>query len=257
MIIKAITMEKNELEYADFYKQQKDYYNKYAHVHLQYKGRSLYVENIINQLGKFLDNSNNIEILELGCGSGRFSIPLLKRGFSVSGIDFSPTQLNYLRQSAEEAGLETDKLKFYCGPIDELDKIIKNQKFDYLLAFFFFHHQPDIGTTFNKIKNTIKSKGRLIFIEPNRFCPLYIFQFTFCQDMCWSREKGTFTLSIKKIKKALGKAGFNCLAIKRFGLFPPQLLDNCPMLLKVEKFIQGLKIFNYFLPFVLVCAEKE
>lgn len=40
------------------------------------------------------------KILDIGCGTGRHSVELSKRGYSVTGIDLSETQLRRARQKA-------------------------------------------------------------------------------------------------------------------------------------------------------------
>jgi SAM-dependent methyltransferase len=40
-------------------------------------------------------------VLELGCGTGRVSLPLVKSGFEVDGIDASPAMLQILRHKAK------------------------------------------------------------------------------------------------------------------------------------------------------------
>jgi len=44
-------------------------------------------------------------VLELGCGSGRVSVPLAQAGLSVTGIDLSPAMLDLARQRAESAAV--------------------------------------------------------------------------------------------------------------------------------------------------------
>ena len=61
-----------------------------------------------------LDAIGNLEgkkILDVGCGSGRYSIELAMKGASVVGIDFSEEMLTMARQRARDAGLE-DKVSF-------------------------------------------------------------------------------------------------------------------------------------------------
>jgi SAM-dependent methyltransferase len=41
-------------------------------------------------------------VLDVGAGTGAFSIPLAQRGFAVTHVDFSPAMLALARQSAEE-----------------------------------------------------------------------------------------------------------------------------------------------------------
>ena len=247
----------DDIEKADFYNQQKTYYNEHAHSHLKYKEKSTYAENMIGRIIRLLKEPNHLRLLELGCGSGRFTIPLLKKGFIISAIDFSGVQINQLRLSTEEANINLGQLSSYCCNIEDLDKVLRNEKFDCILAFFLLHHLPDISSAFNIMKKFISEHGQLIFIEPNRWCPLYLLQIAFSKDMSWRYEKYKYKLALKKIKESLGKAGFASILMERFGLFPPQILDNFPAMLKVEKFIERLNLFNYFLPFLLINAKRE
>ena len=51
-----------------------------------------------------IEFDKNARILDIGCGTGRHSIELAKRGYMVTGIDFSEAQLDMARQKAEEIG---------------------------------------------------------------------------------------------------------------------------------------------------------
>lgn len=46
-----------------------------------------------------------LKILDVGCGTGRHSIELTRRGYSVTGIDLSDAQLARAREKANEANL--------------------------------------------------------------------------------------------------------------------------------------------------------
>jgi 2-polyprenyl-3-methyl-5-hydroxy-6-metoxy-1,4-benzoquinol methylase len=47
-------------------------------------------------------------ILDVGCGTGRHSIELAKRGFKVTGLDLSEGMLQVARKHAQEAGVEVE-----------------------------------------------------------------------------------------------------------------------------------------------------
>ncbi len=51
---------------------------------------------------EFADDKTK-RILDIGCGTGRHSIELARRGWKVTGIDLSESQLARARQKAEEA----------------------------------------------------------------------------------------------------------------------------------------------------------
>lgn len=50
----------------------------------------------------------SLKIIDVGCGTGRHSIELTKRGYHVTGIDLSDSQLARAREKAKEAGVKID-----------------------------------------------------------------------------------------------------------------------------------------------------
>ncbi len=52
----------------------------------------------------------NVRILDIGCGTGRHTIELTKRGYKVTGIDLSERQLSIARKKAEKEKLEISLL---------------------------------------------------------------------------------------------------------------------------------------------------
>ncbi len=69
-------------------------------------------------------------ILELGCGVGRMTHPLLERGFTVTAVDESPEMLERVR------GART-----ICSPIEALDL---GETFDVVLLASFLVHSGDV-----------------------------------------------------------------------------------------------------------------
>jgi len=57
-------------------------------------------------------------VLDAPCGFGRHSIELARRGFEVTGVDFSETELERARAAAREAGVA---LTLVCQDIRDLD----------------------------------------------------------------------------------------------------------------------------------------
>lgn len=50
-------------------------------------------------------------VLDIGCGAGRHAIEFARRGFTVTGFDFSPAMLHEARMAAEAAGVEVELLE--------------------------------------------------------------------------------------------------------------------------------------------------
>jgi len=57
---------------------------------------------------KEIDFDKSLKILDVGCGTGRHSIELTKRGYCVKGVDLSESQLRRAKEKAEEDNLLID-----------------------------------------------------------------------------------------------------------------------------------------------------
>jgi len=60
---------------------------------------------------KELNHDQSKKILDIGCGTGRHAIELTKRGYQVTGIDLSESQLKRAREKAEKEGLSIPFLR--------------------------------------------------------------------------------------------------------------------------------------------------
>ncbi len=58
-------------------------------------------------------------VLDLGCGTGKMTVELAKRGYDMTGVDYSPEMLDIARERAEEEGI--DNILWLCQDFCELD----------------------------------------------------------------------------------------------------------------------------------------
>jgi len=79
----------------------------------------------VDFLEKELDLKEGDTVLDLGCGAGRLSIELTKRGYKVVGIDISEIMLEEAKKRAIK---EKVSIEFLQGSIENIDKIIKVKK---------------------------------------------------------------------------------------------------------------------------------
>lgn len=61
---------------------------------------------------KEINYNKLLNIIDIGCGTGRHSIELAKRGYSMTGIDLSESQLEKAREKANKGGVHVDFMKF-------------------------------------------------------------------------------------------------------------------------------------------------
>src|SRR4030043_331270 len=55
---------------------------------------------------KELNYNKSLRILDVGCGTGRHSIQLARRGYQITGVDLSESQLKRAREKAKEQGIK-------------------------------------------------------------------------------------------------------------------------------------------------------
>ena len=75
-------------------------------------------------------------ILELACGTGRFSVMLAERGADITGLDISPAMLSQARRKSRASSVR-DHIEFLRGDAGRLP--FPDDTFDTVFAVRFFH----------------------------------------------------------------------------------------------------------------------
>lgn len=154
-------------------------------------------------------------VCEWGSGLGRFSRLLLQDGLQVDAIELSP------QQSAEARGAlaEHAALTVHCGDVAEvLDRM--QGGFDAMVGYFMLHHLPELDRYFRSARRMLRPGGRMVFVEPNPFHPLYPVQIACTPGMRWQAERGIYQLTPKGLRRAAAAAGFADVRIRRYGSLP-------------------------------------
>jgi len=111
-------------------------------------------------------------ILDIGCGTGRHAIELAKRGYNVTGIDLSKSQLNRAIEKAEKENLTINFLRADARYLDfnnELDVAIMICEG----AFPLMETDEMNFKILENARNALKPKGKLILTTLSALFPLY------------------------------------------------------------------------------------
>jgi 2-polyprenyl-3-methyl-5-hydroxy-6-metoxy-1,4-benzoquinol methylase len=111
-------------------------------------------------------------ILDIGCGTGRHSIELTKRGYHMTGIDLSDSLLKRAREKAAEQNLVIDFQKH------DARQLPFNQEFDAVImlcegAFPLMETDEMNFQILQNAANALKPGGKLIFTTLNGLFPLF------------------------------------------------------------------------------------
>lgn len=145
----------------------KDYANKYD--------KEVYTQGTLGEVDfieKEIDFNKSLRILDIGCGTGRHSIELAKRGYSVRGIDLSLDQLSKAKEKAKTQGVhvvfEQRDARDFSYP-NEFDLAI-------MICEGAFPLMETDEMNFQILQNAYRSivpGGKLIFTTLNGLFPLF------------------------------------------------------------------------------------
>lgn len=110
----------------------------------------------------WLPKNKNARILELCCGTGRLTLPIAKKGYDISGVDFTPSMLEKAKIKAAKVGLEIEFIEA------DIRNLSLPEKYDLIfIPFNSIHHlykNEDVFKAFNAVKNHLK-KGGLFLLD--------------------------------------------------------------------------------------------
>lgn len=136
--------------------------------HVLYKNRDfteaeLFIDNLI----QLLQPKKSDRFLDLGCGKGRHSIYLNKKGFDVTGIDLSEKSIASAKTS------ENETLHFYTH---DMRKLFRTNYFDVVVNLFtsfgYFEQERDDYAVVNAACKALKPNGVFVldFMNAKRIC---------------------------------------------------------------------------------------
>jgi SAM-dependent methyltransferase len=119
-----------------------------------------------------INRDKSLNIIDIGCGTGRHAIELTKRGYNVTGVDLSESQLKRAREKAKDEGVEVDFQKHDARNLPfegEFDLAI-------MLCEGGFSLMETDAMNFEILKNAtkaLKSKCKFMFTTLNGLFPLF------------------------------------------------------------------------------------
>lgn len=114
-----------------------------------------------DRIEEYMDNSGKgkCDILELGCGTGRFSRILAADGYSVTGLDLSENMINMAKKNKFDIPVQ-----YYVGDMRNFEL---NKKYDVVVSVCdsvnYLLNEDELESTFLSVKKHLKSNGLFIF----------------------------------------------------------------------------------------------
>lgn len=138
-------------------------YNKIAKRYHKASKKSFYNSCLEMPAMKKMFRGNQLagkKLLDLGCGSGRYSKWAFSLGAKVTGIDPSNKLLDIAKR-------ENPKAKFYQGTAGKLP--FKDSMFDTVISGLVFDYVEDLKQAFQEVFRVLKKNGLFVFSKMNPY----------------------------------------------------------------------------------------
>jgi SAM-dependent methyltransferase len=237
---------------------QRRFYDETArsHAHLQPAERDRYAAKLVRELAASVGMARSDRVLEVGAGFGRFTFALREHCGAVVALDLSQRALATLEAERDARGIPAAACATRCADLASLDARALGPPFRHVAGFFILHHLPDPAGAIRRLAGAVEPGGSLAFVEPNRRNPLFLAQVACCPDMTWAEEKGMFRLRARAVEDAFRAAGLDVLPTRRFGFFPPQIVNRFALAQRVESALERARVLEPVLPFLVLRARR-
>ncbi len=178
------------------------------------KERDLFESNLLPLLTRSHD------VLELGAGTGLFTIPIARRCGHVTAVELSPLMAGILKHKAERENL--GNIDWLIGDIEQLDA---GGPYDAICSFSALEYVADTGALFARLSPQLKPGGVLYMTTARRSLFRFFTQVgNALRQGLWLRAQ-----SRRSIEKALASAGFRSRLVSahvfKFGPFGGMLFE--------------------------------
>lgn len=217
--------------------------------------RKYFVEPHIKEFADF-NKWKGKKVLEIGCGIGTDSINFAKSGADLTCVELSSNSLELCKKRFDVYGY---KAKFILCDATEIDKFLKNEKFDLIYSFGVIHHSPNPEDIMKSIKNLCHENTEI------RVMVYSLFSYKTLES--WFKHGWKFKFNIRKSIQYYAEAqlgcpvaftynkkelyelfdGFEILNIKKSHIFPYVIKDYINKVYKKRWFFRILpnNIFNW------------
>ncbi len=151
------------------------------------------VDKIIN----LLSIEPESHILDLGCGTGRISLELARRGFQITGVDRTRRYLEQAKEQADKEGLEIELV------LEDMREFRRLEDFDAVISMFtsfgYFEDAEDDHRVVANVCDSLKTGGAFIIETHGKETLAPIFR-----ERDWSEKDGVIVLYERKVSQNWG-----------------------------------------------------
>jgi len=152
-------------------------------------------------------------ILEIACGTGRFTVMLAERGANITGLDISGPMLGQGREKSTAAGVDVEFMRGDAGRLPFPD-----DHFDTVMAMRFFHLADTPASFLSEMRRV--SRNRVFFDTFNRYSTRSIYN--------WALPMGSRLYSRREVTALLDRADLRLASESHDFVLPYGLYRQIP-----------------------------
>jgi SAM-dependent methyltransferase len=163
-------------------------------------------------------------VLDVGCGVGRLTVPLLQLGCQVTGLDFSAPALDTLSGRVERLGL-LGRFRPVRLPAEQ---IAFDGEFHLTVGRGILHHLRDPVPVLSRVHDALLPGGRVVLMDPNPYHPGWVPFILLHPTLSWSVERYVLRGTPARARGMLESADLLEVECACCGLVPPPLWGRLP-----------------------------
>ncbi len=190
------------------------------------------------------DNFSRYEqVYEMGAGMGRFSFALVKNFPRVSLIEPSASYARVLKQL-----FDAQQVSIMNMTMEEFFKKTVIAPHAIFFNFHLLHHLSPAQRT-EYFSYLSRARVPAVFLEPNPWNPLIVFQLIINPDMRMKNEWQYLTLTRKQLSREFHAAGLSVAAYGKLCQVPPPITKRALKLAVCKRSLLFLEHSKHLLPF--------
>lgn len=217
-------------------KKQRIFFNNRKH---QYKKERIFnppphTRLELDEILKRVHKKNNSLVADFGAGSGRITIPLLQKGYTVWAIDISEESLKNLQSIVRTLKLSS---------LFTANTFPSQVQFSSIVGADILHH-INLDETLPLIYRSLLPGGNIVFSEPCAFNLAWYIYLPLSSE--WSVEKGIVQCRYFNLMKKFKRAGFQTVSIHGFGILPTPLFNWSRYLCFLNNRLGDVPLLKFF-----------
>jgi SAM-dependent methyltransferase len=194
-----------------------------------------------------------MEVLDVGCGLGRLTLPLLRAGCRVTGLDISGPALLRLGARVRDAGM-ADRFVPVEGGVESLDLC---DRFDLVTGRGVMHHLQEPACVLKRIHRALRPDGRVVFVDPNPLQPAWGLFVLFHPALSLRAERYLWRGTPRALRRLLENSGFVEVSVRFMGMIPPPLWRAGAAAGAAEDLLEAVPVLRWLSLYVMVSGRKS